>query len=151
MEERWCWWCLRNNVLVQKYRRKASLRVISDGIHTCGGSAPTATYKQRQDCTQDSCVCVCVIPPHIQTVDVDSTLFVQCIHRGSYYGCPLNSCLSTSSDLFFLFLFFSPFSWGPSSSFIPLFSSFSGLLCSACAPSFPSGAVIILCSLTAFS
>ena len=105
-----------------------------------------------------ACVRVCFIPPHMHALDVDSPLFVQCIHCGSYY-CGLNGSLSTSSDLP-LFLFLSPLSWSLfSSSFIPLplFSSFSSFifvqLCSIHAPlisSFPSWVIIALC-LLAFS
>lgn len=97
-----------------------------------------------------------LIPPHIQTLDVDSPLFVQCIHCGSNYGSRLNSSLSTSSDLLSL-PFLLSLSPGVSLPLLFFFSSFllsspwfSIRLCSARTPlisSFPSWVVIIPCSL----
>lgn len=105
------------------------------------------------------CIYVCVfvrpsislslslIPPHIQTLDVDSPLFVQCIHCGSYYANWIAAC---RPHLIF-FLFFSHSYSPPRVSSLPLLFLFSFLpspplfsmqLCSACAPlisSFPFG------------
>lgn len=95
------------------------------------------------------CVCICVrVLSHTsthtgQTLYVDSPLFVQCIHCGSYYGSHMNSSLSTSSDLLSP-LFLLSLSPGVSSfSFIPLllFSSLSSFiiyaaLFSPCSPHF---------------